>query len=625
MCGISGILGMEDREKATGLVLRMNNALAHRGPNDEGVFTDNGIALGHRRLSIIDLSKNGHQPMTTPDGRYTIVYNGELYNFKTLKMDLQRSAAGSADRAFSFNTQTDTEVILASYLRWGVNCLDHFNGMFAFALWDKKEEELFIARDRLGIKPLYYWKNDSAFAFASELRALLETGLMPRKTNFSALNDYISFQTVHAPHTIIENVKMLLPGHYLLLKKNNLSTNAVRYWSALDFPEQRETKPYKEICSDIRELLTSAVEMRLVSDVPFGAFLSGGIDSGIIVALMSQIMNRKVKTFTVSFNETEFDESPFSELVVKKYDTEHHHVKLSADDCLQKLPDALQAMDYPGGDGINSFIVSQAAKDAGVTMVLSGLGGDELFAGYPLFKRLYRLEKLKPFAMLAKPLLAPAAMLYNALKPSVAAEKIKELSLLAEWNLDNTYLLTRQIFSKEQAANLLNCEAGFERSAEFNSEQGILSRITSAELNHYLPDILLRDTDQFSMAHALEVRVPFLDYRLVEYVLKLSDSAKYPHTAKKLLVDALGTLLPPTITQRKKMGFTLPWEKWMRGELQAFCEGNIKNFAMRDGFNRERILNLWNSFLHHRAGTPWYRIWHLVVLESWMEKNNVEC
>jgi asparagine synthase (glutamine-hydrolysing) len=627
MCGINGILGINDSEKAALLVSRMNNALAHRGPNDEGVFTDTGVGLGHRRLSIIDLSKNGHQPMTTIDGRYTIVYNGELYNYKALKMDMQRSAAGSTDAPYPFRTQTDTEVILAAYLRWGVKCLGYFNGMFSFAIWDNKERELFIARDRLGIKPLYYWHNDSVFAFASEMRALLETGLMPRRVSAASLNDYVSFQTVHAPHTIMEDILMLLPGHYLLLKSGNISASVqpVKYWSANSFGGNSETKPYKEICSNVKELLASAVEMRLVSDVPFGAFLSGGIDSGIVVALMAQIMNRKVKTFTVSFGETGFDETPYSGLVAKKYGTDHQNIILTAESCLEKLPAALAAMDHPGGDGINSYIVSQAAREQGVTMALSGVGGDELFAGYPLFKRLYRLQKMQGLQPLAKPLLTTPAILLNMLMPSPASAKFRELCRLPGWTLDSTYPLMRQVYSYKEAAKLLNSNAGFTRSAEFSSQQGLLSRISTAELNHYLADVLLRDTDQFSMAHALEVRVPFLDHRLVEYVLGLGDDAKYPHTPKKLLVDAAGALLPPELLNRGKTGFTLPWNKWMMNELLTFCETNINNLAGRNGFNRDKILNLWNSFKRGNASTPWYKLWHLVALENWMERNNAEC
>ncbi|HXB11078.1 MAG TPA: asparagine synthase (glutamine-hydrolyzing), partial [Bacteroidia bacterium] len=547
--------------------------------------------------------------------------------FKTLRLELQRALANDASaRPYPFKTQSDTEVILAAYIRWGADCLKYFNGMFAFAIWDKEKQELFIARDRLGIKPLYYWHDNKIFAFASEIRALLEGNFISRKIDVASLNDYVTYQTVHAPHTIIENVKMLMPGHYILLKKGGLQNGIKqnKYWSLLDIPVQKPEKSYSDICTDVQQLLFNAVEMRLVADVPFGAFLSGGIDSSIVVAIMSKVMNRKVQTFSVSFDESAFNEAPFAEQIAKHYNTEHHDIKISPKTCLEKLPKALSSMDHPSGDGINSYIVSEATKHAGVTMALSGLGGDELFAGYPLFKRLYKLEKIKWIKGFPNFLLSFPASIYNILSPSPASAKLVELCNLPNWNLDQTYHLTRETLSKKEVSNLLSYQTSIERSAEFNSEHGILSRISTAELSNYLPDILLRDTDQMSMAHALEVRVPFLDYKLVEYVIGLSDNVKYPTTPKKLLTDATKGLLPDNIINRKKMGFTFPWREWMKTDLMAFCESNMHSLAKRDSFNGGKILDLWNNFQQNSNKTPWYKIWHLVVLENWMQENNID-
>lgn len=628
MCGICGILGNDAEAQklvSDGALARMNAALAHRGPDDEGIFSENGIALGHRRLSIIDLSKNGHQPMSSYDRRYTIAYNGELYNFKALRLQLQRSTTEDIHTPYPFKTQTDTEVILAAYQRWGANCLKYFNGMFAFAIWDKQKQELFIARDRLGIKPLYYWTDGKVFAFASEMRALLKSNLIPRNIDAASLNDYITYQTVHAPHTIIEDVKMLLPGHYMMLNKESLVNGVAqhRYWSLQDIPVQKPEKAYPEICKDVQALLFDAVEARLVADVPFGAFLSGGIDSSIIVAMMSKLMSMKVKTFSVVFEENKFNEAPYSQQVAKMYDTEHHEIKLSLKTFLGKLPEALTAMDHPGGDAMNSYIVTEATKKAGITMALSGLGSDELFAGYPLFRRLYKLEKYKWVAGFPVFLRAMPAMLYKTLNPNVASIKLLDLCRLPNWNLDETYQLTRRVLTGKEPEELLYSKAFIKRTSEFNSQHGILSRISTLELSHYLADILLRDTDQMSMAHALEVRVPFLDYKLVEYVIGLSDKVKYPHTPKKLLTDATKGLLPENIINRPKMGFTFPWEVWMKTDLKTFCESNIHNLANRDSFNHDKVLALWNSFLHNSAKTPWYKIWHLVVLENWMQENDI--
>jgi len=272
VCGICGLLG--ESNNTGGVVSGMLQAIAHRGPDDEGTFIESKIALGHRRLSIIDLSKNGHQPMFSADGRFAVVYNGELYNYKNLRLGLQRSIAGDTNAmAYPFQTQSDTEVILAAYQKWGVDCLKYFNGMYALAIWDKEKKELFIARDRLGIKPLYYWNDGKTFVFASEIRALLKSGLVPKKISSEALSDYVTNQTVHAPKTIIENVSMLMPGHYMLIKESEPGTiQQKKYWSLSDIPVQAEEKPYEEVCKDVRNLLYDAVEMRLVADVPFGVY-----------------------------------------------------------------------------------------------------------------------------------------------------------------------------------------------------------------------------------------------------------------------------------------------------------------------------------------------------------------
>jgi asparagine synthase (glutamine-hydrolysing) len=624
VCGICGIVGLNDKDLAKSVISRMNAALAHRGPDDEGSLIDTGIALGHRRLSIIDLSKNGHQPMFSANGRFAIIYNGELYNYKNLKFELLRAKIGDKNSiAYPFSTQSDTEVILAAYQRWGVDCLKYFNGMFALAIWDKEREEIFIARDRLGIKPLYYLQN-KGIVFASEIRALLKSNLVPRKLNKNAIEDYVTFQTVHAPATIVEDVKMLLPGHYLLIKRSdvNVPVKQQKYWGLNDAVIQNEEKSYDDICKDVRDLFFSAVERRLLSDVPFGAFLSGGIDSSLVVAVMSGLMREKVNTFTVAFDESKYSEASYAEQMAKQYNTVHHEIKLSLKLFLEKLPEAVNAMDHPSGDGMNSYIVSEVTKKAGITMALSGLGGDELFAGYPLFKRLFKLNKFKwvkgfPFALLP-------AHLYKLKQKSIAANKLLELFKLPDWNLENTYPLMRRTMFDGEADNLLNSLGKLNREIIQNPGYGILSKISVAELSSYLPDILLRDTDQMSMAHALEVRVPFLDHTLVEYVLGLPDEVKYPHTPKKLLTDAMKGLIPGNIINREKMGFTFPWDTWMRNDLMAFCEKNMDSLSKRKYFNKNNTRALWKGFLDKNPLCPYYKIWHLVVLENWIKENSVD-
>ena len=381
MCGICGIYGL-NKVESTPMVQKMNDCIAHRGPDDDGFYVDDKIALGHRRLAIIDLSPAGHQPMQDASQQLELIFNGEIYNFLEVQPLIND---------YPFKTKSDSEVILASYKKWGADCVHQFNGMFAFAIWDKKKEELFIARDRLGIKPLYYYQKDNVFLFASEVRALLATGLVPRKINQHALADYFTYQTVHAPQTLIEGVQMLMPGHHILINKEGVKIQ--QYWSPQkNFTEDAKSKSYNEVCDEVYDLLKASVKRRLISDVPFGAFLSGGIDSSAVVGLMSEVQQQPVKTFTIVFGEKEFSEAQYARVIADKFKTDHHEFHLSPNDFLDDLPHALNALDHPSGDGPNSFIVSRITRENGITMALSGLGGDELFAGYPVFNRYLKLK-----------------------------------------------------------------------------------------------------------------------------------------------------------------------------------------------------------------------------------------
>ncbi|MBL7890331.1 MAG: asparagine synthase (glutamine-hydrolyzing) [Bacteroidia bacterium] len=629
MCGINGLVGIADIGIAKEKVNAMNERMRHRGPDDSGVFVEEKIALGHRRLSIIDLSSAGHQPMRSFDGRYQIVYNGELYNFKELKFELQRVVAGSGQQSYMFQTNTDTEVIIAAYARWGADCVKRFNGMFAFAIWDTINKELFIARDRLGIKPLYYFYTNGVLGFSSEIRSLLASELLPRKLDQNALIDYLRYQTVHAPDTIVKGVKMLMPGHYIEMKGESIKIK--KYWSLTDnISDASKGKSYEEVCKDVEHLLTKAVERRLLADVPFGAFLSGGIDSSAVVGLMSKVSSEKVKTFSVTFDESEFSEAKYAQLIAKKFNTDHHEIKLSPDDFLKDLPGALKAMDHPSGDGPNTYIVSKATKNAGITMALSGLGGDELFAGYDVFKRSLELNKKAWLNTVPLPLRKAGAGVLAKSKPGVASEKIAALLKQRKINFNTFYPISRQVLMDEQILQILKVDALTENKVlELISNIPItknqqLTTTSIAEISTYMQNVLLRDTDQMSMAHALEVRVPFIDYTLVEYVLGISDQYKSVASPKKLLVDSLGDLLPREIIDRPKMGFTLPWKNWMKNELKSFCEDSLTRLSERNGFHKDGILKLWTAFLNNDPLVTWSRIWHLVILEYWLEENNVE-
>lgn len=628
MCGITGIVGNNLNSSVyQPAIQKMTDAIAHRGPNSQGLWNDEHCFFGHRRLSIIDLSEAGNQPFISQDGRYILIYNGELYNYKDLKFELQRAEHGSKNIPYIFKTNTDTEVILASYLRWGNNCMKRFNGMFAFAIWDTVEQKLLIARDRLGVKPLYYQYKNNTLVFASEIRALIYSGIVDKKINPSSVAEYIQYATVHAPNTMLQDVKVLMPGNFLELHQNNLTIS--QYWNINDYAKSKQDLSYKETCQKVNELLTASVERRLVADVPFGAFLSGGIDSSAIVGLMSKVSSEKIQTFNVSFDEGEFSEAKYAKQIAQKFNTQHHEIKLTPADFLNQLPEALSAIDHPSGDGPNSYIVSKATKQAGITMALSGLGGDELFAGYDIFKRFYELEKKAWLNII--PAKGLVGKFISTKKKSVQGDKTAEILALNSINGYQAYPINRKLFNQTDYQSLLKNKYN-DSNFIFNvikntttDKQHILSRVSLYEIETYMQNVLLRDADQMSMAVALEVRVPFLDYQLVEFALGVKDEYKFPHTPKKLLTDSLGDLLPNEIVNRPKMGFTLPWKDWLKGDLREFCEDNIIQFSKRSFVNRDAILIIWNRFLNNDPKITWSRIWHLVVLNNWINTHQIEC
>jgi len=622
MCGINGIFGLEKITEPISVIKKMNSALAHRGPDADEHFISGNIALGHRRLSIIDLSDAGTQPFHSSDKRYTLIFNGEIYNYRELKEQL---------KDFTFKTNTDTEVLLAAFIKWGESCLAKLNGMYAFAIWDNQSAELFIARDRMGVKPLYYYRSDNSFVFSSEIRALLASGIVPRQTDKEALIDYLRYQTVHAPRTILENVFMLLPGHHMRINDNEVKIK--KYWNAADnYNEFAENESYDKCTEKVRELLLSSVERRLVSDVPFGAFLSGGIDSSAVVALMSKVSNHPVNTFTVTFSEEEFSEAKYAGIIAEKYKTKHTEIKLTPSEFMHMIPGALASMDHPSGDGPNTWIVSKVTKEAGITMALSGIGGDELFAGYDVFKRLYGLKSKEWIQYFPMPVRKVGSGFLKTFKPSVSSDKLDTFLRLEYFDIENVYPVMRQVLTEKKITELLNLKKLPVRSVYKIMMDGVgtgkhgynlpeLSKISYGEIYSYLQNVLLRDTDQMSMAHALEVREPFLDHELVEYVMGIKSSFKFPHTPKKLLVDAMGDMLPSEIVNRPKMGFTLPWKDWMKNEMKNFCEEKINSLSKRDFINEKELKSIWNSFLKNDKRYPWSRLWYLVVLEDWLCRN----
>jgi len=616
MCGIAGILYFKGPVPDQSVIKRMTDAMAHRGPDAHNDYVQGRVALGHRRLSIIDLSDAANQPFADHTGRYRIVFNGEIYNFQEIKDRLTD---------YPFTTNGDTEVLLAAYIKWGVESLTYLKGMYAFAIWDTVTEELFIARDRMGVKPVYYYINDDYFLFASEVRGVLASGMVPKKINKAAVREFLSYQSIGFPLSIIENIAQLDAGSCITIRGTKSVTK--KYWDITAAAAEGDYGDKKQVLQNIRDLLRNSVERRLVSDVPIGAFLSGGIDSSAVVGLMAEVSKSRPNTFTIGFSEKEFDESEYAAQIARKFNTHHNQVLLKPSVFLDELTNALDALDTPSGDGINTYVVSKAIRQSGLTVALSGVGGDELFAGYPFFRQYLQLRKFNKVwgAMGWARQLAAAGL---SLKGSNKAGRMQQLLKAPTCSISSFYPEFRRIFTSALLSkltrlgsgttalesNLLGLNGSFEKFPE-------LSQVSIAEYLGYTQHTLLKDTDQMSMAVSLEVREPFFDHDLVTYVLGIPDQLKFPHTPKSLLVDSLQGLLPPEIVHRRKQGFLFPWAVWMKGELHDFCDQRLRRMAARDFIEGKALMDYWARFRKSDPEVRWMELWLFVVLEYWMEKN----
>jgi asparagine synthase (glutamine-hydrolysing) len=632
MCGIFGIV-IREGEFPREVLARAERSLAHRGPDDAGTVVLEGgaefdrLGFAHTRLSILDLSPLGHQPMQDPVTGSWIVYNGEIYNFRDLRRELESSGV-------EFRSQSDTEVILAAYRVWGEGCLSRLRGMFAFALWDAPGKRLLLARDPMGIKPLYYFQTETVFLFASEVRTLLQTGLVPRKLDSTGVLSYLAFGSVYEPWTIVGGVSALAPGSVLTVEKESVS--GCEYWNplrkAVGPDPGEESSPDRDSAADrLPAILRDAVLSHLVSDVPVGVFLSGGIDSSSLVAILSH-NGVSANTFSLVFGEKEFDEGQYSRAVARRFGTEHHEISVSPDDTLALLPEALRAMDQPTIDGINTYLVSAKTRAAGVKVALTGLGADEMFAGYSNFRRVPKMEsfirrfgRLPHFAQ--KPLAASIRLFAGK---SDRSRKLAELTASRD-SIIHPYFLARMLFApaeRERLFGLGRFEAAEQTLASALGESVAKSqsldpvnRVSYLESHFYMRNTLLRDSDFMSMAHGLELRVPFLDRALVETCFRIPGTKKLQAKLPKgMLLASLGVELPREIVERPKRGFTLPFERWLRGEMRPAVESALlRGDSDQTGLNPGAVPEVWNCFL---AGqTSWSRPWSLFVLQSWCAQN----
>jgi asparagine synthase (glutamine-hydrolysing) len=618
MCGIGGILNFNKKPVEKQEIGTMMNTMSHRGPDAEGFFLDHELALGHRRLSIIDLSDAANQPFADVSGRYVIVFNGEIYNYKEVKPLLND---------YPFRTHGDTEVVLAGYIRWGTDCLNYLRGMFTIVIWDKERRELFVARDRLGVKPFYYYKDDHRFLFASEIRAILAVADIERKLDRVAIAEYLRYQSVGFPFSPIEGIKQLEAGSWQKISDDGKIVS-VKYWNPTDKNYDFEYTEKAQVENKVRELMLQSVKRRLVSDVPVAAFLSGGIDSSAVVGLMVEAGDASPNTFNVSFDESAFDESKYADIIARKFNTKHVSVRLKPEVMLDELTNALDAMDTPSGDGINTYVVSKAIHDTGIRVALSGVGGDELFAGYPIFLNYIDLQNKRWIWGLPRAVRNAGGQL---LGKGEKKDRIRQLMKMASPDIENSYPIFRQITSPANLKKFTNLhdDNPYTLSNQLSSQKNALgklpfySQVTAAEYIGYTQQTLLKDTDQMSMAHSLEVREPFFDQDLVEFVMSVPDHLKVPVYPKSLLVESLKPMLPNEIVHRKKQGFVFPWNDWMKNELRSFCDEHIQRMAERDFIRGDRLKYAWNLFLSGDRNVRWLEIWLFVVLNYWMEKNRV--
>ncbi|MDD5304302.1 MAG: asparagine synthase (glutamine-hydrolyzing) [Elusimicrobia bacterium] len=632
MCGIAGFLGRTRADEGD-VARALARSLAHRGPDGEGIESlDAGegrrLALVHRRLSILDLSERGRQPMRDPGTGDWIAFNGEIYNFKALKSRL--SAEGEA-----FHSDSDTEVLLRLFARKGLGMLDEACGMFAFALWDASEKALILAVDPLGIKPLY-WRRapDGTFSFASEIRALLDAGLAERKADPQGLTGYLGYGAVQGPVTSIAGVNSLQAGCFLRVAADGTVEGPKRYWRPPFAHEGADASVRAEAVERLRGVLDEVAREHLVSDVPVSIFLSGGVDSTALASFAARHA-KGLKSFSVVFAEAEWSEAEHSREVAGRLGLDHEELTLTADDLLGRLPRALDAMDQPTLDGTNVFVISEAVRAAGVKVALSGQGGDEVFGGYSTFRLVPRaLRWARPLSF------APAAG-RRAAATALAAVRGREIPGKIEQFLRDggdalsIYLLMRQVFAPETRARLFPGASGGRSALPQSLERELVAgsagldpidAVALFELRSYMGQMLLRDGDVMSMAHGLEVRVPFLDRRVVDLVSALPGSMKLEAgRPKPLLLDAAAGAVPRSVWARPKQGFTFPWEEWLRGRLKPLGDEAMNDAATWGslGFEPREVKRLWDGFQERRPGLSWSRVWALIALREWAVRHKV--
>lgn len=622
MCGIAGFSLFNHEEGGIQALEAMHEAIYHRGPDASGTYLDKEVGLCHRRLSILDLSEAGNQPMFSPDSNLVIVFNGEIYNFLELREEL-------IAKGVHFKSHTDTEVILALYAREGIECLNKLNGMFAFALWDKIKHQLFIARDRLGKKPLYYYAQNGRFAFGSEIKAILALQDIPREIRLDAVYDFFAYQYIPDPKSIFEHIYKLPPAHYMIVNKDGF--NLHEYWD-LSF---EHISHQSEACHkrQLKALLEKATAQRMISDVPLGAFLSGGVDSSGVVAMMADASEKPVKTCTIGFDSEAFNEAEYAREIANKYKTEHHEFTVH-----QNVADRIEYIasffDEPFADPslVPTFFVSELARKV-VTVALAGDGGDEMFAGYEKYSVDAIENKLRnKFPESLRKSIFPTIAKVAGKIPGTVGKKAKSLLTSLSHDAAMGFYITNSMITDDMWNRLVKADVAEHLKDYHPSQYTIdmynkadgedhLSKILYTDIKTYMTGDILVKVDRMSMANSLEVRAPILDYQVAEFAATLPSSQKYREGEKKyLLKEVFKPFIPESLLYRKKMGFTTPLDDWFRTELKAIGESKLlcAHSGLSQFFSRDELNQVWQE---HQKGTQHGTVlWSMLMFELWFEK-----
>jgi asparagine synthase (glutamine-hydrolysing) len=620
MCGICGIYSKE-KNITSKLILSMTNSMVHRGPDDKGIFLDNVFAMGMRRLSIIDL-KSGKQPISNENDSIHIVFNGEIYNYEELRTNLEK-------KGHKFKTYSDTETILHAYEEYGYDCLNYLNGMFAISIWDNEKKELFIARDRLGIKPLYYYFKNESLIFGSEIKSILKSGIN-RKLNLKAMHYYLGYEYVPAPESIFQDIKKLPQGHYLVFNHKKNKIKITKYWDC-NFKAENKSEGYfvKKILLD----LENSVKKRMISDVPLGAFLSGGVDSSLIVGLMSKNMSKPVKTFSMGFENESYNELPYARKVSELFNTNHTE-KIVKADAVKLTNEIVKYFDEPFSDisSIPTFLVSKLTSNH-VKVVLSGDGGDELFAGYHRYiaSKISSYYKVPKFMkqLLAKNLKPTAQKkgFVNMLQRLNEGHLLSKKSRHMKWQYFSSKEIEDELYLSNFNKSLKGVDSfepinkyynqKFDEKLQFNKNK--LDNEQISDINLYLPDDILVKVDRMSMANSLEARVPFLDHNFVELAMKIPINMRLNgFNTKYILKKAANTILPKEIVNRKKEGFSIPIKNWLKDDLRNYMEELLKKpFFVKDKLISQKGLN--NMIEKHIENKHNYshQLYSMMILELW--------